>query len=296
MEIRLLDALDLRGIDCVRGTRDLENKKVFCIHPEHNDTKGKLSIHVDGYYRCWTEGCPINEFPGRDFLSEQLGLVLDKTHPDTDKTEKELFTTLGRDSKPRPNELIIEGIVLPFNKDYRGIKAATYNELGAFTSEWANEQSYGKYERIWFPVYKDGVLINAQGRSFADVDAKYMFFTRREKYMFPEKLEPLNGVLYFVEGIFDLANLYDKGVRNVVCIFGTAPNIELEDIPGLKTVGMIFDDDTSGKKATRILRQKALECDMLTQEIVLPAGLDAGDLSQEQVNKYVKERKALWAM
>ena len=39
--------------------------------------------------------------------------------------------------------------------------------------------------------------------------------------LYPSKVSPIKGRVILVEGIYDAINLYDKGLRNAVCCFGT---------------------------------------------------------------------------
>ena len=55
--------------------------------------------------------------------------------------------------------------------------------------------------------------------------------------LYPAKVTPINGRVILVEGIYDVINLYDKGLRNAICCFGTR-NINKEKLTLLKMQGV----------------------------------------------------------
>jgi DNA primase len=98
-----------------------------------------------------------------------------------------------------------------------------------------------------------------------------------------------------VEGIFDLANLLDKGLNNVSCIFGVDTLTNTADIltvplrvQGISKIYLMLDGDEAGKKAMNRLKPVLEGLGFGVEIIHLPEGKDPGELSQEEVSK-IKE-------
>jgi DNA primase len=91
--------------------------------------------------------------------------------------------------------------------------------------------------------------------------------------------------------MFDMLNLYDKGLENVVCCFGTNTlqnNTKQKLLPfkaqGVTHIYLMFDGDEAGQKAAKILKPLIEDCEFVVEIIDLPDGTDPGELSQEDVD------------
>jgi DNA primase len=82
-----------------------------------------------------------------------------------------------------------------------------------------------------------------------------------------------------VEGLFDLAVLWQAGFRNTTCAFGThlSPDQldQLAQEPG-RQVYIVFDQDVNqaGQQASRQLAQQLENARLTTRIVCLPAGHD----------------------
>jgi DNA primase len=97
--------------------------------------------------------------------------------------------------------------------------------------------------------------------------------------------------MVIVEGIFDMLNLYDKGLHNVICAFGTNTlqnSTKQKMLPfkaqGITHVYLMFDGDEAGRKASELLKPLIEDCGFIVQTITLPDDVDPGELSQEDVD------------
>ena len=109
----------------------------------------------------------------------------------------------------------------------------------------------------------------------------------------PAKVKPINNRVILVEGIFDCLNLWDNGLRNTVCCFGTQQmdwyKLSLLKLQGVQGIDIMFDGDEAGQKATEQIKTIAEKMELSVQKITLRDGQDPGGLTPAQIKK-VKER------
>ena len=69
----------------------------------------------------------------------------------------------------------------------------------------------------------------------------------------PAKVKPIQNRVILVEGIFDALNLWDKGLKNTVCCFGTQQvnwvKLSLLKLQGVQGIDIMFDGDEAGRQA-----------------------------------------------
>jgi len=107
-----------------------------------------------------------------------------------------------------------------------------------------------------------------------------------------------NGSIVLVEGIFDLLNLYDKGIKNVVMCGGVHIGLVKKAIKqkrnierllpykyqGITTFYILFDGDKAGRDAAIGLQKYAGET--FNMKILdLEDGKDPGSLTRQEVSK-----------
>jgi DNA primase len=89
-----------------------------------------------------------------------------------------------------------------------------------------------------------------------------------------------------VEGIFDVINLYDKGIRNAVTAFGTQglteDKIKLLHVLGVTTVHIFYDGDKPGQAAAEKVEKLITSCGFATKNIYIE-GKDPGELNAYEV-------------
>ena len=94
--------------------------------------------------------------------------------------------------------------------------------------------------------------------------------------------------MILVEGIYDVINLHDKGIENVLCCFGTnninEDKLALLKMKGVSRVATFFDGDDAGKKAAENVKVMCEKVSLNTRNISLK-NLDPGALTEAQVRK-----------
>ena len=108
--------------------------------------------------------------------------------------------------------------------------------------------------------------------------------------MFPANFKERYSSIILVEGIFDMLNLYDKGLHNVVCTFGTSRlfNDTVDKLLSYKVIGIekvfiLYDGDEPGKQAAIKIKPLIEEAGFIVEIIHLEDDTDPGDLDQEYV-------------
>lgn len=181
-----------------------------------------------------------------------------------------------------------------WDKEYRGIKSETLAKFDAFTIE--NEEFGG---RIVFPIY------DIHG-SIACFIGRYIHSNAKPKYLirpahaivplYPAIPEPVNGSIILVEGLFDMINLYDKGLPNGVAIMtaslGKKRDKVLEKftnfkLQGINKIYIMLDGDEAGRKGAKQI-ENHLKNTFMTEIIELPDGQDPGGFDQDTVTELRK--------
>lgn len=147
------------------------------------------------------------------------------------------------------------------------------------------------YRRIVFPCFDLPGAKNIYGRSIGD-SAPHRFLCRSKGGLFAwSKVSGFDSVI-LVEGVFDVAVLWQAGFRCTTCAFGThltrAHIAQLSDRPGRK-VFIAFDCDFNGagQAAARDVGRKLNEAGLQAYLVTLPEGQDpnsfvlAGATAQE---------------
>src|SRR5271169_1224886 len=133
------------------------------------------------------------------------------------------------------------------------------------------------YQRIIFPCCQDGRIVNLYGRSIAAAFA-HQFLPGSKGGLFAWESVRQFPVVILVEGLFDLAVLWQAGFRHATCSLGTHLNAEqfqqLCDRP--RTVYLTFDVDAngSGQQASQQLAQRLCAQGIATRRVLLSDGHD----------------------
>jgi len=108
--------------------------------------------------------------------------------------------------------------------------------------------------------------------------------------VFPAHLPSGYQSMVIVEGVFDMLNLYDKGLENVVCAFGTNTlqnDTKSKLLPfkaqGITHIYILFDGDEAGEKAAANLKPLIEAENFIVEIIKLPDGRDPGELDVFEV-------------
>lgn len=252
---------------------------VRCLNPEHDDSNPSMRIDkITGIFNCFSCGFKGSLF---SFFNEQGNFLQIKKDLFKSKIQQKLADNIGLDI-PKGAIRVEDG--------WRGIRAETFHQFEAFTH---NDTPY--LGRIVFPIRNiAGKIVGFNGRAYSpDIQPKYRIHPPKSKFpLFPAKPTPINGKVILVEGIFDMLNLYDKGLTNAVCAFGTRKltkeKISILKMQGITGIDIFFDGDDAGREATEEAKN-LIEKEELTTRVVSISGKDPGELTAQQVLK-LKEK------
>ena len=269
-----------------KGVRYKETNKHFvihCLNPEHEDRNPSLHIDkVTGGMFCFSCG-----FRGSIF--KHFGL--DIAH----QVDTRVLALRAKLEKLISPVMSIPLDRTPFFQDYRNISKKTYEYFGAFLS-----QEYP--DRVCFPIINPrGDLVMIITRSlFSDVKPKYVLYPKHtQPPIWPFKPSTAKKTVYLVEGIFDVLNLWDKGITNVVTSWGLGPGLvsskkskdELERFSALKVLGIekiivAYDNDQAGNSAAeRLIANPLFKREFILEKLDLPEGKDPGSLTREEIKE-----------
>jgi hypothetical protein len=174
---------------------------------------------------------------------------------------------------------------MPYVGNWRNIKPETYKHFSAFLHH--ETQFVG---RVVFPIRDiTGKVVAFNGRHMTlSEKLKYMIYPPQATLpLYPASVKPIKGRVILVEGIFDMVNLFDKGLTNAICCFGTN-NVDTDKLSILKMqdimgVDIVFDGDEAGQKAADNVRVLAERIGLLTRNVNLGQNIDPGSLVEQQV-------------
>ena len=173
---------------------------------------------------------------------------------------------------------------MPYVGNWRNISPKTYKKFEAFEHTGSDYIS-----RINFPIRDiSGKIVAFQGRHTAGGTPKYKFTPPGAKLPLFPQVSPRLGEVILVEGIYDVVNLYDKGIENVLCCFGTnninEDKLGMLKIQGVSRVATFFDGDEAGQKAAINVKVMCEKVGLVTRNIAMKE-LDPGALTESQVRK-----------
>ena len=86
-------------------------------------------------------------------------------------------------------------------------------------------------------------------------------------------VEPIQGSIVLVEGIYDMVNLHDKGMTNAVCCFGTKnineDKLRMLSIQGVEEVIVFFDGDNAGQTAAKEVKEMVERVGLTSRNVAL---------------------------
>jgi len=133
------------------------------------------------------------------------------------------------------------------------------------------------YQRIVFPCCQDSRIVNLYGRSIGTAFVHRFLPGSKGDLVAWESVRQFPSVI-LVEGMFDLAVLWQAGFRHTTCSLGThltpAQFRQLCDRP--RTVYLTFDvdDNGSGQQAAQELAHRLRAQGITTRRVLLPPGHD----------------------
>jgi len=282
--MNVLELIENKGLFYKVSGGDLVVK---CLNPEHEDNNPSLRVDkITGKMHCFSCGFRGDIF---DYYGEKVNRTITKVQNLKDK----IFKLLVR------NPLMPKG-AQTFEIEYRGIKGSTYSTFNAFTL--SNDPDF--VDRVVFPITDiNDALVGFMGRYLhSDADPKYKVKPSKTRLpLYPAKVDAVQNSIIVVEGIFDMLNLYDKGLPNVITGFGIsrgqlpkrykkkeAKIVEILEefavykLQGITKVFILYDGDDPGREAAEGLKT-ILKNEFICDTIDIEEGEDPGEFSEEKV-------------
>jgi DNA primase len=269
--MKVVDLLQERKLDFKVSGRDY---LVKCLNPDHEDKNPSMRIdNITGIFNCFSCGFKGNIFKLFGAPSNYLDVKRQKL---IDAIEQKRSSSVGL---PFPKGYT------PYVGNWRNIKPETYKHFDAFLHH--ETQFVG---RVVFPIRDiTGKVVAFNGRHMTlSEKLKYMIYPPQATLpLYPASIKPIKGRAILVEGIFDMINLFDKGLSNAICCFGTN-NVDADKLSILKMqdimgVDIIFDGDDAGQKAAENVRVLAERAGLITRNVNLGQNIDPGSLAEQQV-------------
>lgn len=276
----VLDLLNKQSISYTISGRDYVTR---CLNPEHDDRNPSFRIdRITGVAHCFSCGFKTNIF-------KHFGVVGNYTSIKVAKLKQKL-----KDLNISFNGIDFPTDTIPVTKPFRGISAKTLKQFEAFYTSESSEFA----DRIWFPIkdLRNRNLVYVGRHTMSNGNPRYLNYPSGVTMpVYPEVFEDKHTSAVLVEGIFDMLNLYDKGLHNVCCTFGTNTLFKEADLKllslkaqGIAKLYLMFDGDEPGQEAMKKLEPVLQEAGYITEQITLEADSDPGELSQEYVDS-IKE-------
>ena len=265
------ELLTARGIEFRPSGKDY---LIRCLNPDHEDRNPSLRIDkTTGIFNCLSCGYSGNLF---NHFGEK---------PDWLQIRRERLKSVISDKLIETSGLNIPDNAIPFDKDWRGISAATFMKFEAF--QHSNSEFIG---RVVFPIRSiTNKIIAFCGRHQGQVDPKYLFHPAGAKLPLFPIVKPIQGRIILVEGIMDMINLHDKGLTNAVCAFGvnkvTVDKINILKIQGVSGIDIFFDNDEAGQNGSEKLKELLEHNELTSRNITFGKIKDPGELTALQVIK-----------
>jgi DNA primase len=255
---------------------------IKCLNPEHEDNNPSFRIdRVSGAAHCFSCGFKTNIFKYFGVFTNPVPLRIANLKKKLQEisASQEIAIPLGH---------------TPWTKPFRGISASTLKHFNAFYTNQVEKLQ----DRIVFPIQDvtNRIKVFVGRHTLSNVNPRYINYPSGVQLpLFPSYLEEPSRSIVLVEGVFDMLNLYDKGIKNAVCCFGTntLQNTAKQKLlpfkaQGVTNIYILFDGDEAGEKAARQLKPTLEEDDFIVEIMKLPDGVDPGELDQFHVTS-IKE-------
>ena len=248
---------------------------VKCLSPDHEDNKPSMRIdNITGVFNCFSCGFKGNLFTHFGAAANFLEIKRQKLKT---SIEEKRSASVGFEF-PKGFQ--------PYKGNWRGIQPETYKHFDAFMHH--DSQFNG---RIVFPIRDiTGKVVAFNGRHMTMTEIpKYLIYPPQAKLpLYPSNAKPIKGKVILVEGIFDMINLWDKGLTNAICCFGTK-NVDIDKLSILKMqniagVDIMFDGDEAGQNAAEDLKVMAEKVGLIPRNVNLGSNIDPGGLADVKVS------------
>ena len=248
---------------------------VSCLNPEHPDRNPSMRIdQVTGIFNCFSCQYKGNLFT---YFGEKANKMEIRRQLLKKKIDEVRSESIGLQMPEK---------AMPYVGNWRNIRPETYKDFEAFI-----HPSKDFVGRICFPVRdRTERIVAFQARSTGDQQPKYLNSPPGAKMPLFPVVEPIQGRILLVEGIFDVLNLHDKGLTNAVCCFGvknvTEEKLQVLSVAGIEGVDIFLDNDEAGQTGSAKVRELCEKVGLDSRNIAFgDKSLDAGALVQSQVDK-----------
>ena len=254
---------------------------IKCLNPDHEDTNPSFRIdRISGAAHCFSCGFKTNIFKYFGVFTNPVPLRIANLKKKLQelKTNQYIEIPVGH---------------TPWTKPFRGISAQTLKHFEAFYTNQVEKLQ----DRIVFPIrdVTNDIKVFVARHTLSNGNPRYINYPSGVQLpLFPSYLEERSKSIVLVEGVFDMLNLYEKGLKNAICCFGTNTlqnTAKQKMLPfkaqGVTNVYILFDGDEAGEKAAKQLKP-ILEEEFIVEIIKLPDGVDPGELDQLDVTS-IKE-------
>ena len=244
---------------------------VSCLNPEHPDRNPSMRVdRITGIFQCFSCGFKGNIFT---YFGEKANHL---------QVRRELLKKNIREKRSESVGLSFPRNLSSYSGNWRDIKPETYKRFEAF--QHPDSDYIG---RINFPIRDiSGRIVAFNGRHTTGGTPKYMISPAGAKMPLFPVVDPIQGSVILVEGIFDMINLHDKGLTNAMCCFGTKnineDKLGMLSIQGVEEVIVFFDGDDAGQNAAKIVKEMIERVGLTSRNVALK-GTDPGALPIKSV-------------
>ncbi len=271
----VLELINKNGLGFTVSGRDYLIK---CLNPEHEDSNPSFRVdRVSGVAHCFSCGFKTNIFKFFGVFTNPVPIRI--------AALKEKLAEL----KTSGTGLDLPSGHTPYTKQFRGISPQTLRHFGAFYTNQVEKLQ----DRIVFPI-KDitgKIAVFVARHTLSNGNPRYVNYPSGVRIpVFPSHLPSGYKSMVLVEGIFDMLNLYDNGLENVVAVFGTNTlqnETKAKLLPfkaqGITHIYLLFDGDEAGRKASQQVKPLIEQEGFIVEVINLPDGTDPGELDKEDI-------------
>ncbi len=259
---------------------------IKCLNSQHEDSNPSCRVdRVRGLTHCLSCGFKCNLFKFFGVFTNNTSVKIQVLK---DKLEALKVDANGQE--------LPKGAT-PYTHKFRGISVETLKHFGAFFTHDVEKLQ----DRIIFPIkdISDKTLVFVARHTLSEANPRYVNYPSGVVMpVFPAKVTGTHRSIVIVEGMFDMLNMYDKGIDNVVCVFGTntlknntGRKLLAFKVQGITKIFVLFDGDKAGREASAELKPLLETEGFIVEIIALPDDMDPGDMDQEYVDsikEYIK--------
>lgn len=276
----VLDLLKEKGVAFSISGKDYVT---HCFNSDHTDNTPSFRIDkVTGISHCFSCGYKANIFKFYGLLTNNVSIRIAKL--------KEKLKALNEST----NGLAPMDGAVPVTQPFRNISAKTLKHFGAFKTDQVGQMT----DRIIFPItdVRNKTVCYVGRHMLSNGNPRYVNYPAGAVVpLFPVRFEERHSSIVLVEGPFDMLNCYDKGLRNVVCTFGTqkltsdiSQKLLSYKVMGIERIYILYDGDEAGREAAKKIKPLLEEADFIVEIIPLPDGTDPGDLDSENIDSLIE--------